>query len=673
MANWWETDKIAQPAIATGKWWEKDPTLPAGKAPKDGVPSPGAQGDPQFDYSPSPGTPTENPPAPLNFGQEMIGAGRALQQGLTLGYGDELGAASQATWDWIFGPGSWGENYDKRLQQGRELDQRFQEQSPTFSAGAEIAGSLLPMVMAPEAVVSRMGQTAGGQIARGAALGATLGGISGFGHGAGGLQNRLDEALGGAIAGGGLGAAVPAAAGLGGAAGRLLRNVLGAQGSGGFAMRKIMQAMERDGISLGQALSDYAKRRAAGLPDERLVDLGGKNTQDLARAAASVPGPGKQQAVNMLGADIANEPAALTSLLEKSLGKGSAAQTAKALFGQRMAQSKPLYEQALQSHAVVDTAPILQSIDAQLANAVGPQKIALLRIKNYLVDEASGQPKATIAQLHPVKLALDADYTNAGIDTAIGRGARSILRSVKDDLVGMMDTAEPLYKQARASWAGPSESLDAIDVGKNLFTMPEAELREAMAKMSPADMDFVKLGLKQGLEEQGNKLSDTGNLVETLFRRRGTADRLGLVFTQPGELDAFLSAVERLRATARTTRQTLPTSGSQTSLREADKDELASNALVSFGQDAARRGPIEALVNAIVLRPMGRAFGTNRGISEKGASALVDSLIGKVSPDLIQALLGAQAKAQRSGNVGTRLRLGTTGGLVGAYENLFSE
>lgn len=147
-------------------------------------------------------------PKPESWGGYLTGLGREAVQSATLDLGDELGLTD------------------------RDASKRFGAQYPIASTVARIAGGIAPFALGPGAALARaavaaprmLGMT--GNIARSGALGAGVGGVSGFGAGEGGISDRLEGAGTGAAVGGLLGGALPPAlAGVGFAArqaGRLL-------------------------------------------------------------------------------------------------------------------------------------------------------------------------------------------------------------------------------------------------------------------------------------------------------------------------------------------------------------------------------------------------------------------------------------------------------------------
>lgn len=128
----------------------------------------------------------------------------ATWQGLTAGFGDEIGAGIRTA----FGQ---GDGYGENLAVERELLRRQREERPLGMAGAEVVGAAIPTFLLPGAGVARTGEAATtaatkapGFVDRTAdaiGAGATYGGIYGFGTGEGGFDSRLEEAGKGAAIG----------------------------------------------------------------------------------------------------------------------------------------------------------------------------------------------------------------------------------------------------------------------------------------------------------------------------------------------------------------------------------------------------------------------------------------------------------------------------------------
>ena len=71
------------------------------------------------------------------------------------------------------------------------------------------------------------------------------------------------------------------------------------------------------------------------------------------------------------------------------------------------------------------------------------------------------------------------------------------------------------YKKARSLWAGYSQSLDSMRLGRNVFKLPPEENAAEVEKMSPANREFYRMGVADLLKE---RLSKAGLIVTKLKR-----------------------------------------------------------------------------------------------------------------------------------------------------------
>jgi len=105
---------------------------------------------------------------------------------------------------------SWGESYDRYLQNARESREGYMSANPTKAIAAQvgggIAGSLLPFGVATKlGLAGKLGAVGRSMVGRGLTAGGASGAAFGFGNAQGGLENRLKAA--------GIGAGLGAATG----------------------------------------------------------------------------------------------------------------------------------------------------------------------------------------------------------------------------------------------------------------------------------------------------------------------------------------------------------------------------------------------------------------------------------------------------------------------------
>jgi len=202
---------------------------------------------------------------PLTTGETVVGVARAAGQGLTIGLGDEIEAGVRT------GFGMAGD-YDETLKGVRSDIKEFREKAPVISTASEVAGAV-PTLFAPLGWAGRAGQLLTGSrlsnaanmtgrqlAAEGMKVGATQGGLHGFGRGEGGVTNRAT----GAVVDGAIGAGV----------GRVAAPVLDAAVN---AVGRVSRAASQARRELGSTPAESARREAA-----RAFEIDGTNlTQRL--------------------------------------------------------------------------------------------------------------------------------------------------------------------------------------------------------------------------------------------------------------------------------------------------------------------------------------------------------------------------------------------------------
>lgn len=149
----------------------------------------------------------------------LSGVVDSFTNGITMGFSDELTAAESA----VLGrtpEGGWfdyskpiSERYSDALEAERGQNEKFREENPVSAIGAEIGGAVLTGTGAAKGGLTLM--KSGGGLAKKAGLGALegagYGAVAGAGHSEGDLAQNAQDALIGAVAGGGVGLALPTA------------------------------------------------------------------------------------------------------------------------------------------------------------------------------------------------------------------------------------------------------------------------------------------------------------------------------------------------------------------------------------------------------------------------------------------------------------------------------
>ncbi|MFA6134665.1 MAG: hypothetical protein WC869_11685 [Phycisphaerae bacterium] len=575
-------------------------------------------------------------------GAAVKGAGRPAEtsvdnmlanflQGATFGYGDEIVAGGRD----LFGL----ENYDQALAGHRGLVKEGQDASPTGAFLANLAGGLaVPGIGFGKAMQAG---TALGKFGGLAAAGAATGGLTGFGLGEGGFDNRLGDAARGAAIGG---IAAPVVVGTANVLGRgydALMDVTGLGGAGRaetLANRKILQSLERvvkdpvtgaplaSGLGPDDALKAIEGMRATG-SDPALAYLGEMPARQTA-SAARVPGKGAEIAADFVESQQAGQGSRMASVFEDVFGTNkSASSFLDDLNKTQKAAAKPLY-------AAADPVPLPLAQAVNIGTDEAPRMVALNDLMQFDDFKSALQRGIRISTLEDgaPKIAWDpasgtiptrmVDLVKKGLDADIAAALRNdpvmarALIGFKKQLLAVVDNLNPKYGEARAVWAGAMELEDALTAGrKALGTAPE-ELGNIFRGLTPSQQPAFRVGIMDALKETISKSGDGRNKVLALFGSPRARAQLEAVLG-PDDF-ARLTQYMGIEKVASKVRGKI-SGGSITAERLAD-------------DSAQGKNPVDLLVSAIAnpkgaLGYLGRkAAGYTRGLNEKTAANIVGKM-----------------------------------------------
>jgi hypothetical protein len=532
-------------------------------------------------------------------------------QGPTFQFLDELAGAVSAPFKAVQQGIPLGEAY----RQGRDIvrgkTESFEAERPFTAGGAQLAASLpmaftniptqvgrtvLPMLQRTAPSIAPTVQRAGTYIAGTPAAGQVMGlgqrtaqaGASGAGYGfIGGVgastaDNPLDvlsDAATSAVFGGAFGAGTQPAMSVLGAGGRqiaarsgVLPGAVGTQ-----AQQKVAEALIRDvpaPLDPGNALNRAQARLLKLGPEARIADVGGQSTFNLLDLQATLPGTTATAVKRATRERQVGSGPRLMAATDETLGTQGAqfTQSIENFKTQRFNESRPYY-------AVVDSANVM--VDNQL--------IDLLKKSRDLHAKAEGlYNKATgtdidLSQLkygEPVPMVVLDKLKDALYDSAqsLKRSGENNSARLDDDvrvkLTEFLTDRSPkignqsAYGLAMKTYAGPSQMLDAADIGRQVMKGDILDVQQATRGFSQSEMEAYRIGVLQALRQQTGTESGRTSLLK-FYKEDATKDRLKAAFGN--DYKAFSAAVLRegqlkqLEAAGR---------GSQTAARLAGEEDL---------------------------------------------------------------------------------------------------
>lgn len=595
-------------------------------------------------------------------GDFASGANATVQQAVTLGLADEaaaLGATAPKAFNFlaglITGDGPTLDEleaeFDLNLAAARAPSDSFARDNPRTSDAVNIVGGLA----ATPASLGKQAITRTGRIMRGVATGGAFGLVAGAGRSEGGPENRVVGGIQGGLTGAAAGGFFSVLAE--GVTNLFTKSLTRPERT---ALNSVVRAFKNDGVEMKDAMVRLRQWRNMGAKPEILADLGGDNVKRLLGAAITVPGKTTAAGTRALTSRARGQADRIFDDAVKALGvKGDFGELVKRLKVGREAASDPLYEAARselvqlrgENFTVDDLSKILSR----------PTMLKALKLAQKLAkDEGRALPQTIkvvdgevkIDDLPDVdtldrikKLGLDAviekfrDKTTGKINASDPR-VRSILQ-LKSDYMAIVDDLAPKYANARQAYAGPTESLNALQEGRDLFKTvfqnEPAIINEKLKAMTTGEKEFFRVGVAQAIRDKIETAPDSADIIKRIFGTRRFRQLLRIAMPNEGEFLKFQVAMDREVNLLRTNQLAGLESGSRTTpLAEAVAD-MVSDAGIEPGDALRAVSGDPTGIASKLFKKLGKAG------FEKKLKADVADAIGKIlltgDPDKIGSMI----------------------------------
>jgi len=551
----------------------------------------------------------------------LANIGRAVGQGLGLGFGDEAIARVRSKME--------GRPYEDVVREEREAYEKFQSKYPFVALGTELVSGAVPTIgMAmipgagtPGAVVgaTRMGQAANrlrqslptfmtGNMGRAAGAGAATGAVAGAGSATEG--NRASGAVSGGATGAVLGPTVAKATQLAGQGATAVKNAI--RPSPGAveqrATNKVLEAMGRDEMDVQGLRDRMAADRAMGV-DSTILDAT-PSLSTLGEAVVTRPGPGRKVLGSALNERLEGGREAAASRAVRDVGKGvDYVAQEDALVGKLRSNANTLYDRAY-AHGSVDDTRLLKVLEDDTfkkafkeAQAIANKEARAAELRGedasrfklqdiYDLDEEGNM--ISVGKIPDVRTL---DYVKRGIDALIDKGYKgegmskaeaNALKDLKRAYVEVIDQNVPEYAAARAKYAGDIEVLDALRLGRTDYLSPKTlpnEAKKLVDGMSDAERDALRAGVAQSLLTKVMDAPQQINAAQRIIGAPATRKRLEALFKDPNEYKVFEAALQRESELFRNAQDIVR--GSRTANKtEALKDLKAGNGIFDIAGEA---------------------------------------------------------------------------------------
>ena len=556
----------------------------------------------------------------------------AAMQGPTMGFYDEIAGAVAAPVRAITEGVPLSQAYQEQRDIIRGAAESYTKENPYTSAGLQV-GATLPtmMVSAParvgqainrgivtpamEAISPRLAQfqryltqaPAAGQV-MGMGQRMAQAGATGVGYGmVGGLGTSEGETIADIskdVARGGV---------VGGVVGPISQPVMSVLGAGGrqiaarvsparaetYAQQKVAEALLRDTppdlleSALGMSQARMGKLGA----EARIADVGGANMRQLLDTIATLPGETKQALERAIRERQAGRAGRLVTAADEALGTaGSQFQQSIDNFSElRRIESRPFYN--VIDQAVVQIDEPLMKLLRRSESLQGAAELMYRTKTGQSIDLSKLQPGQPVPMnvLDTLKQSL---YDSAQSLKRSGANQQAMAYDdVRQELIKALSDRSPkvggksAYAQAMEKWAGPSQMMDAAELGRKAMTGDIINFKQELRGLTGSEMDAFRIGALQALRQKTGTEAGQTSLLK-MWKEPATQDRLKAVFGNDyREFAAAVAKEARLKGLESAGR------GSQTAARAAGMADLDVAPVMQAGQ-AVASGNVPGMVTS---------------------------------------------------------------------------
>lgn len=535
-----------------------DATLPDGfqlDAAPDPEPAPSADATPTAGAPPDGFVPDEPP--------MMDGLQNEIVNHMSFGLTDHASALAHAITANLREGVPFSQAYQDGLAQAQQPRAQFEEDHPAIAGAGAAVGDVATMrpLIGPASSFAKslIGNTL---------LGGTLGGISGAANATAGAGETADDAGRGAVVGAGIGATLPIVGryAAGPVADWLMRK-FSSTGAANQATQQIASRIAQDTaadptVGIGP-ITDQLKSAPDGTPLS-LLDVAGANVKQLGKGVLRGPGAARQTGLDFVNDRDLGTPAnggefdmfrtggandRTVAALTDALGADDAFATRDSIMQARKTASAPAYDafRAEPPAPATDIAPFMRS--PTFKSALGRANKSVLDeggepLTDYFDFNEAGDPTAVKNAAIPpdvldrVKQGLD-DTVQAA-KTSGDAGATRTAAMLRGRFLNYMDTQyADTYPAARAAYSGPTQSMQAIDDGRDFFKLSPQEGQAKLAALTPDNQDLYRLGAKQALIDQVQSAPDGSNEIRKIFGSPQKRDQVAALFDNPDDLQTF--------------------------------------------------------------------------------------------------------------------------------------
>ena len=509
------------------------------------------------------------------------------------------------------------------------------------------------------------------------AVNAAMGGaVAGFGGGEGD-GDRVKGALSSGLLGAVAGPALHGALDVGQRFGRRVGNVMGWTDPAATGERLIARALLRDKVDPDAITA----RAGAATEPEILADVAGRNTVGLSGLVARTPSDAPEIAERVMANRRDARPDRIAAAVDSAFGGGAGDDVfmaAKVLDTKRKVDAAPLYDKAFSQPVTIgDARKVQRFVTDPIGQSALQDGMRVIELEHLAAGKLFDPEKYGVTRSADTgKWIIDPDILTGGkapsfrLMDAVKRGFDEIVEGFRDPTSGRLNLNQygravndvratyrdklkdinSTYGEALQAWSDPSQSLDALRRGQQMFRTNRDVTRSASENIAPQDRPLFELGAGRALADMTSDPAKAGGAARRMVEDRQMQARLASVLPDQGRREALVGALQREAGMVRNDRIIAPSAGSQTQPLQALGEDAANEPIVARLLMGGRQGGIGGAVSA----GLSEIYRRGQGINSSVADAVAPMLFGQ-GPDEIRAALEAVRRRQVSDEMARRL------------------
>ena len=421
---------------------------------------------------------------------------------------------------------------------------------------------------------------------------------------------------------------------------------------------KIIQALQRDKLTVQQVRDAMDNIRKSGYKPETIMEYGGEATKKLGEVVSMYPAAGSVAAKLVEERKAGAPERILTDFQAAFRTNADAINLADNLIKTRGEMASPLYTTAYQKNAIIQ--------GQELDDFMKLPKFQDAYRKAQALAEYDGKTLPPIKEIGNTFDLETANYVKRGLDDVIylgkfpsdkglGKDELNKLKDKKNEYINFIDTLAPdEYKQARQIYSGSTSIIEAIEEGRNFFNLEARELKKVYEKLSPAEKDAFSVGAYDAIKGRINTGADGVDQVRRTFGSPEKRDQIRVLIGD----DAFNTLESQLaREKAIRTTDIKLTGGSPTQPRATAQAEFegATELVPQLTNKGVLRGATDYLLRS--------ATGTGSRTAEQLAPDIF-SINPNVQANMLDRLLSLDEYLKRQA-IQQGTATGITGGVAG--------